>query len=56
MDEIARTEKEEEVVLEFTTKKCGTECKHCEHNKECNNEKSFRARYCGAWRGKMKNL
>ena len=50
MDEIARTEKEEELVLEITTKKCGTECKHCEHNEECNNEKPFRVRYCGACR------
>jgi ferredoxin len=53
MDEIARTEKEEELVLEITTKKCGTECKHCEHNEECNNEKPFRQRYCGACRVKL---
>jgi hypothetical protein len=52
MDE-ARSEKEAELVLEITTKKCGTECKHCEHKEECNNEKPFRVRYCGACRVKL---
>ena len=53
MDEPRRAAKEDELVLEITTKDCGTECEHCEHNKVCDNKKSFKQRYCGACRVRM---
>lgn len=46
----ARSEQEQEIVTELTTKNCGRECQHCEHTEACNPELHFRQRFCGMCR------
>ena len=49
----ARSDKEAELVLLITTKKCGKDCQHCEHTEICDVDKPFRQRYCGMCRVRL---